>query len=457
MSLEFFAELKQKTRNSWNLEDTYFMDACEFRGNLIIGGVVRNRDLVYTRYLDGIVASLSSNFEIVWSWKYGGTMRDVIEKISCDKEGNIFTVGHTESWNAIKTDMWVMKLNPRGHIVWSKHIGGRWRDEAHDLALCPNGDIVVAGITYSFGHNTLWVLRLSSDGEMLWQRTYDVNSRYHTVPSRRVSLAILNGNIYVVRSVSTPNNGVGLWLLKLNRSGDVESSHLFNLRGFSRGKTWSSFILPVSGDSLLIGGETDSISSVSKSFVLNVSEDAELLWAKGIGSAYPFDDVLNGGVESKDSIILYGETSSFGNDASSGWLLNIDLDGNLTSELVIDVGYSDAVNSALFRNGNLIAIGSTFSVSTPTLSPKTFSLTSVNWGMVAEILPNDLKKSSKKSYDIPLEFSKSELSVYSETPPLVPVSPHYLDKIVRVNELDDSIRQELTLISFSEVMKRINK
>ena len=412
------------------MESTYFLDACGFEGNLIVGGVVRDRDLMYDRYLDGIIVHLSHKFDVIWSWKYGGTLRDVIKKVACDKKGNIFTVGYTESWNAIRTNLWIMKLNPEGHVVWGKHLGGRASDKAHDLAVCPNGDLIIAGITSSFGNMVPWILRISSEGEILWQKTYHPDLYHQSRSIEGISLAIVDRKIYVVRTINIPRLGTKVWVLKLSGEGEVESSYVYDLKDFKRKNVQSSFVLPTPDGGILIGGETDAISSNSKSFVMKLNGDDELLWAKGIGSGYPRKDILYGGTMKGNSAILYGETSSYGKNSSSGWILNLDSDGAITNELIIDVGYSDDVMSVLSRNG-VLAVGNTFSISMADFIP---SLPSVNWGMVTEITEDHLKNSPKKSHEIPLTFVQSTLDVHVDVPPMVPSSPHYLDKLVLVNE-----------------------
>ena len=51
---------------------------------------------------------------------------------------------------------------------WAKAYGGKGDDVANALAIAPNGDIIVAGYTESFGAggSDVWVLRLPPDGEL---------------------------------------------------------------------------------------------------------------------------------------------------------------------------------------------------------------------------------------------------------------------------------------------------
>ena len=55
-----------------------------------------------------------------------------------------------------------------------KTYGGSNEDRGYDVAIAPNGDIIVVGFTDSFGlpGGDIWVLRLDEEGNIKWQKTY---------------------------------------------------------------------------------------------------------------------------------------------------------------------------------------------------------------------------------------------------------------------------------------------
>lgn len=71
-------------------------------------------------------------------------------------------------------DALVMKLDAAGSVVWSKTYGGFAYDAATDVIAMPDGGYAVAGYTFSFGAGGAdsWLLRLDARGEVLWQKTY---------------------------------------------------------------------------------------------------------------------------------------------------------------------------------------------------------------------------------------------------------------------------------------------
>ncbi|WP_297510516.1 hypothetical protein [Thermococcus sp.] len=67
-------------------------------------------------------------------------------------------------------------MDADGNVKWQKTYGGKWRNGywGVDVALAPNGDIVVVGESYSLGGNgyEVLVLRLDENGKVKWQKTY---------------------------------------------------------------------------------------------------------------------------------------------------------------------------------------------------------------------------------------------------------------------------------------------
>ncbi|MEM3148007.1 MAG: hypothetical protein QXQ21_03800, partial [Candidatus Jordarchaeales archaeon] len=98
---------------------------------------------------------------------YGEAKTDVAYDVNVNAQGNIIVSGYTYSFGAGGSDVWVLKLDPNGEPTWQKTYGGTYEDCAMGVA-ADNEGIIVAGFTSSFGAGLrdLWVLRISSNGEI---------------------------------------------------------------------------------------------------------------------------------------------------------------------------------------------------------------------------------------------------------------------------------------------------
>ncbi|MDI3474745.1 MAG: eukaryotic-like serine/threonine-protein kinase [Thermococcaceae archaeon] len=100
----------------------------------------------------------------LWAKTYGGEWHDEAYAVALADNGDIIVAGATTSFGAGYDDAWVLRLDENGNVKWQKTYGGGSLDQAYAVAVADNGDIIVAGETWSFGG--IWVLRLPPDGNL---------------------------------------------------------------------------------------------------------------------------------------------------------------------------------------------------------------------------------------------------------------------------------------------------
>ena len=122
-----------------------------------------------------------SQLEIVWS-KQWGTAAETgsVDNIALDGQGNIYIVGVTEGnlfgQNQGKWDIFVIKLDSNGKVLWSKQLGSAGKEEGVSGAVDGDGNIYLLTLTEGdwFGKNLgsrdIVLLKLSSSGEILWEK-----------------------------------------------------------------------------------------------------------------------------------------------------------------------------------------------------------------------------------------------------------------------------------------------
>jgi hypothetical protein len=74
----------------------------------------------------------------------------------------------------------IIEVSSNGSVLFQEYLGGANYDEIYSIIQCDNGDFVTVGNTKSFGANEtgdssskLWLVRLSSNGTILWNKWYD--------------------------------------------------------------------------------------------------------------------------------------------------------------------------------------------------------------------------------------------------------------------------------------------
>ncbi len=131
---------------------------------------------------------------IKFSTYFGGSGIDIINDAAVDSEGNIIQVGYTgspdlpivgNSFQKTKNnnlDMFIVKWNPEGDVIWSTFLGGVDEDVLYNVAIDSNDDIIVSGRTESFdvivspdaaqyeyqGKSDYYLAKFSKDGNYIW-------------------------------------------------------------------------------------------------------------------------------------------------------------------------------------------------------------------------------------------------------------------------------------------------
>jgi len=196
-------------------DDGAYAIALDDAGHLVVVGYT-----TIDPYRDGWVLKVDSDSGgIIWSRYYGGATNDELYGIAIDGDGNYVAVGRTDSPTGGYFDMWILKLDPDdGSSIWEKIYGNSMDDGAADVIVDTNGDYVVAGrgvfdINY---YNDTWILKLDpATGDTLWSKRYSTPD-----PEGATAIALLPNGDYAVGGMTAVNGSWDAWIMRLNQQGD---------------------------------------------------------------------------------------------------------------------------------------------------------------------------------------------------------------------------------------------
>jgi hypothetical protein len=110
---------------------------------------------------DMFLAKFTSSGIVDWSTYYGGSGNDYGSCVGADSSGNVFVAGYTQSAADIALpgahraalsgarDVFLVKFDSGGQPVWATYYGGDQDDYPLGLVTDRNGNIIIAGGTYS--------------------------------------------------------------------------------------------------------------------------------------------------------------------------------------------------------------------------------------------------------------------------------------------------------------------
>lgn len=191
-----------------------------------------------TNYYDMLILRMAANGDLMWSKSYGGSQNDYMYAIVPTTDGGFLIAGSSESndgavgYNRGGSDIWVFKIDAEGDSIWSNTYGGSSSDLAFDITADNAGNYYVCGTTASVdgqitdnnGVNDMWVIKLDETGNLLWQQTYggslSENSRaiVHNAAQNEVIIAGSTQSSDFDVSAHFGSFGNDFWIVRLQTS-----------------------------------------------------------------------------------------------------------------------------------------------------------------------------------------------------------------------------------------------
>jgi len=129
------------------------------------------------RNADALLIRIDGRGTELWSQAYNNQGRrgygfDWCTDLAVTPEGDVFIAGYSDFTDIM--DIFVKRIGPEGDELWTASFGNQpFKDYGTALAVLPNGDLIVSGVTKAVDHdNDLYLVRLAPDGEEVWTRSW---------------------------------------------------------------------------------------------------------------------------------------------------------------------------------------------------------------------------------------------------------------------------------------------
>lgn len=262
---------------------------------------------------------------ITWEKTFSGgsNLASSFSSVQQTRDGGYVIGGSTLSFGVGNGDVWVLKLDETGNILWQKTFGGTGFDYATSVQQTRDGGYVVSAGTTSFGggEDDWWLLKLDPSGNVIWQKTFG-GIGFDFLQSVQVTR---DGGYVISGSTGSFGRGTDAWLLKLDSSGAIRWQKILGGSNFDqiialRQTADGGY---VSAGSTYSFGEGDS-----DVWIFKLSASGNVQWQKSMGGkkfdkAVSIEQVRDGGY------VVAGRTDSFGAGDSDAWLLKLDGSGNV--------------------------------------------------------------------------------------------------------------------------------
>ncbi len=311
---------------------------------------------------DILVVKTDSKGEMQWARTFGGAGTEYGNDCEVLRDGYLIT-GYTTSFGAGSKDVYVIKIDKDGEVIWGKTYGGQSWDVG--MASCETDKgYMICGFTHSFGkgEEDIYLMNLDREGNQVWWKTYG-GERFEFGNSID---KLESGNYIIGASTGTFGKGnCDMYLIEVDKEGNEIWANSIGGQLESAlpeaGRTffdWSSKMKLCSDEGIVSVGYSNA-RDIMNVFVVKTDKKGNLLWGQNLGNSpfydygFSIDETVQG-----DYVVCGASKSVDGNNEL--FLAFLDRDGRVILKYVYGGPGSDWGKAVCVKkNGEIIIAGHT--------------------------------------------------------------------------------------------------
>jgi hypothetical protein len=234
-------------------EDDQFTNVKELNdGSLLFAGTTTSYQFTGNHGGEDFwLVKTDANGVIQWQKLYGGSSSDIFKSLEITSDQGFILTGETFSYNgdvsntlnftSSYSDIWALRLDASGSIIWQKCYGGAMSESGNDIIQTSDGGFAITGYTtsfngnvsYNYGSQDFWLLKINSTGSLIWEKSLggtseDVsNSLVATADGGFVLAGYIKSDDYN-STISGSHDYADGWVVKLGPYNNLIESESFD-------------------------------------------------------------------------------------------------------------------------------------------------------------------------------------------------------------------------------------
>lgn len=293
--------------------------------------------------------------DTAWTRTYGGEDTDRGYSVEQTSDGGYIIAGYTRSFGVSDADVYLVKTDENGDTLWTKTYSGLGYEEARSVQQTDDDGYIVAGYTgpSGAGATDVYLIKTDSLGGLIWARTY--GGYYNDVGLCVKQTA--DGGYIVAGQLGTIIAGFQAYLIKTNSLGQTMWDREY---GYPDINECGYSVEEVSDNGFIIAGYSGD-SADYDIYLVKTDSSGIKQWDRWIGGnsdefGYEVQQTNDGGY------IIVGVTFSFGASWGNVYLVRTNDNGNTIWQETYggtDTEYGRSVRKT-WDNGYILA-GHTYS------------------------------------------------------------------------------------------------
>lgn len=278
----------------------------------------------------------AQNLQIEWQNCFGSPGYDT--PFYLDFYNNeIYIIGgvNEQGWNVSNyhgggADMWLIKLNRNGELVFEKTFGGSLSDGGRSVSVnedytylsgfARSNDGDIENNPYPDSDN-FWVLKLDRDYNIIWEKMYGgsmFEDVYRMIETKDGGMAIVGITVSTDGDISHNNGGYDGWIIKIDANGNK----LWELCIGDIYVDVLKTVIETPEEELVVGGPINIITALSddcqphndshEALLAKIDKNGQIIWQKCIGGSNI--DAINDIILLDDGFLISGYTDSSDGD-----------------------------------------------------------------------------------------------------------------------------------------------
>jgi hypothetical protein len=255
--------------------------------------------------------------DTLWTKTYGGSVYDVARSVIQTSDSGYAILGATLSFGAGGYDIYLIKTDASGNLLWTRTYGGTGEDQGYEVRQTFDGGYIITGFTDN-NSTTLYracLIKTDASGNLGWiKNIYELASGNWISYGYSVKQTADSG--YVIAGRSKVDN---VYLVKTDTSGNVIWSHTYGGPGVDFGNS----VQQTTDGGYMVAGYAAGFSGGGSVYLVKTDPLGTMLWTRAIGGPF-YEEAKSVAQTSDGGYIVAGITSSFGAGGDDVYVIKTD-------------------------------------------------------------------------------------------------------------------------------------